>query len=130
MLEKFKQHLKESVRRTVWPSAVGVVALVLFIVVGATQLLRAGPTRSVDEQGSIYQSGRLVAWAAGAAFSRQEAEAIEFEQISNAARFVRDAEFHYAGYVLKIVRIRQIEYVSSGPARTDTRLLKVLAKIQ
>jgi hypothetical protein len=127
---KYVKHLKDSARRTVWPSAVGVVALLLFIAAGATQLLRAGETRSVDQQGSIYQSGRLVGWAVGATYSRQEPDTLEFEQISNAAKFTRDAEFQYGSYWLRIVRIHQVEYVPSGPARGDTRLHKVTAKIQ
>jgi hypothetical protein len=130
MLNQFKRRLRISSRRTVWPTAVGGAALLLFVAAGATQLLRAGETRAVDEQGSIYQSGRLVGWAVGATFSRQEPEALEFEQISNAAKFARDAEFQYGGYLLRILRVRQVEFVPSGPARTDTRLLKVVAKIQ
>ena len=126
MLRHVKRQLKNSARRTVWPSAVGVVALTLFIAAGTTQLLRAGETRSVDEQGSIYQFGRLAGWAVGATVSRQEPHALEFEQISNAAKFARDAEFQYGGYWLRIVRIHQVEYVPRG----DTKLHKVIAKIQ
>jgi hypothetical protein len=129
-MRTFTQRLRENVRRIVWPTAMGLAALVWLVAAGATQLLGASERRTVDEQGSIYQSGRLVAWAVGATVSRQEGDAIEFEQISNAAKFARDGEFRYGGYLLKIVRIRQVEYVSSGAARGDTRLHKVVARIQ
>src|SRR5882724_6713040 len=130
MVKQFKQHLRESARRTVWPTAMGLVALLLFSAAGATHILREQESRSVEEQGSIYQSGRTVGWAVGASFSRKEASTVEFEEILNAARLAHGSEFQYGGYVLKILRIRQVEYVSSGHAKLETKLLKVVAKIQ
>ena len=130
MVKQFKQHLKESARRTVWPTAMGLVALLLFSAAGATHILREQESRSVDEQGNVYQSGRIVGWAAGARFSRKEATAVEFEEIQNAGKLAHGAEFQFGGYVLKIQQIRQVEYVPSGHAKLETKLLKVVAKIQ
>jgi hypothetical protein len=130
MLRQFKRHLKESARRTAWPTAMGLVALLLFSAAGATHILRDQESRSVDEQGNIYQSGRSVGWAVGARISRKEAAAVEFEEILNAAKLAHGAEFQYGGYVLKIFQIRQVEYVPSGHAKLETKLLKVVAKIQ
>jgi len=39
MWNQFKLNLNQDVARTVWPTAVGMVALLLFAVVGATHLL-------------------------------------------------------------------------------------------
>jgi len=39
MWNQFKSHLNDDAQRTVWPTAVGMVALLLFAVVGATHLL-------------------------------------------------------------------------------------------
>jgi len=39
MWNQFKSTLNEDVRRTAWPTTLGMVALLLFAVVGATQLL-------------------------------------------------------------------------------------------
>jgi len=130
MLKQFKQNLKESARRTVWPTAMGLVALLLFSAAGATHILRDHESRSVNEQGNVYQSGRPVGWAAGVHFSRKEPSALEFEEIQNAARLTHGSEFQYGGYVLKILQIRQVEYVPSGASRLETKLLKVVAKIQ
>jgi hypothetical protein len=129
MLRQFKHHLKESARRTVWPTAVGFVSLFLFGAAGATQLLR-DDIPPIDRQGSIYQHGRAVGWANGVAFSRKEPAALEFDEIANAARLSHGAEFQYGGYVLKIQQIRQVEYVPSSSAKLETKLLKVVAKIQ
>jgi hypothetical protein len=108
----------------------GFAALFVFVAVGATQLLRDRDTRAVSEQGSITQLGRTVGWAVGAHFSRKEQAALEFEQILNAGKLQHGAEFEYAGYVLKIMQIHQVEYVPAGAAHQDTKLVKVVAKIQ
>jgi hypothetical protein len=39
MWNQFKMNLNQDVQRTLWPTAVGVVALLLFAVVGVTHLL-------------------------------------------------------------------------------------------
>jgi len=119
----------ESLRRPAWP-LVGFAALLVFVAVGATQLLRDRDTRTVTEQGSLMQSGRTVGWAVGAHFSRKEEAAVEFDEILNAGKLQHDTEFQYDGYLLKIKEIRQVEYVPPGAARPDTKLVKVVAKIQ
>jgi len=129
MWRKFKLHFRENVRRTAWPTAIGITAFLLFTVAGATQLLRANEGPPIDAQGSVYQSGKSVGWAMGVTFSRKDPAALEFEQIANATKLAPGAEFQYAGYVLKISQIRQVEYVSAG-TRLETKLHKVLAKIQ
>lgn len=129
MWSKLNLHFRENVRRTVWPTAIGITAFVLFTVAGATQLLRANEGPPIDAQGSVYQSGKTVGWAMGVSFSRKDPAALEFEQIANAAKLAPGTEFQYAGYVLRISQIRQVEYVSAG-RELETRLHKVLAKIQ
>jgi len=119
----------ESPRRNAWP-VMGFAALFVFVAVGATQLLRASEARTVSEQGSIIQSGRTVGWAIGVHFSRKEDAALEFDEILNAGKLQHGTEFQYAGYLLKISQIRQVEYVPAGAARPETKLLKVVAKIQ
>jgi hypothetical protein len=130
MRRRFRRYLRDNIRRTVWPSAVGVVALLLFVVAGAIQLLRDRDNRVVEAHGNVYQSGRPVGWANGVAFSRKDPGALEFEEITGATKFSHAAEFQYDGYVLKVLQIREVEYVPSGRTQLDTRLLKVLAKIQ
>lgn len=129
MWRKFKLHFRENVRRTVWPTAIGLTAFVLFTVAGATQLLRANESPPIDMQGSVYQSGKTVGWAMGVTFSRKDPAALEFEQIANAARLAPGAEFQYGGYMLRILQIHQVEYVSAGK-QLETKLHKVVAKIQ
>ena len=132
MFRRFKRSLKKDIRRTAWPTATGGVALLLFIVVGAAQVLRADQDdRTVAAQGNVYQYGRPVGWAMGAVFSRREPSALEFEEITGATKFSYGAEFQYGGYLLRVMQIRQVEYVpSAGTSRLDTKLLKVTAKIQ
>jgi hypothetical protein len=108
----------------------GFAALFVFVAVGATQLLRDRDARQVSEQGSIVQSGRAVGWAVGVHFSRKEDSALEFEEIRDAGKLQHGTEFQYAGYVLKIMRIHQVEYLPPGAAHPDTKLVKVVAKIQ
>jgi len=108
----------------------GFAALTVFVAVGATQLLRDRDTRTVSAQGSLTQSGRTVGWAVGVHFSRKEDAALEFEEILDAGKLRHDNEFQYAGYVLKIMQIRQVEYVTAGTAQPETKLVKVVAKIQ
>jgi len=56
MFRRFKRFLKKDIRRTAWPTATGGVALLLFIVVGAAQVLRADQDdRTVAAQGNVYQ---------------------------------------------------------------------------
>lgn len=119
----------ESPRKHAWP-LMGFAALLVFVAVGVTQLMRDSEARSVSEQGSVIQSGRTVGWAIGVHFSRKEEAALEFDEILNAGKLQHGTEFQYAGYVLKIMRIRQVEYVPAGAAHPDTKLLKVVAKIQ
>src|SRR5690348_7528975 len=119
----------ESPRQNAWP-VVGLAALLVFIAVGATQLLRDPDTRTVSEQGSVVQSGRTVGWAIGVHFSRKENAALEFDEILNAGKLQHGTEFQYGGYVLKIMQIRQVEYVPPNAPHPDTKLLKVVAKIQ
>ena len=132
MFRRFKRFLRKDIRRTVWPTATGCVALLLFIVVGAAQVLRADQDdRTVAAQGNVYQYGRPVGWAMGAVFSRREPSALEFEEITGATKFSYGAEFQYGGYLLRVTQIRQVEYVpSAGTSQLDTKLLKVTAKIQ
>ena len=129
MWSKFNKNSKENVRRTVWPTAIGITAFLLFTAAGATQLLRANEGPAIDAQGSIYQSGKTVGWAMGVAFSRKDPATLEFDQIANAARLAPGTEFQYGGYVLRISQIRQVEYVSAG-RQLETKLHKVVAKIQ
>lgn len=106
---------------------VGFAALVLFIAVGATQLLRDnGPF--VSPQGMIFQAGINVGWAVGAKFSNADPGTLEFDEISNARRLARGEPFEYDRYVVKISQVRQLEYAPSG-APTDAKLLKVVAKV-
>ena len=132
MFRRFKRLLSKDIRRTAWPTATGLVALVLFIVVGAAQVLRAHQDdRTVAAQGNVYQFGRPVGWAMGAVFSRRDPSALEFEEITGATKFSYGAEFQYYGYLLRVTQIRQVEYVpSAGTSQLDTKLLKVTAKIQ
>jgi hypothetical protein len=132
MLRKFKRSLRKDIRRTAWPTATGLVALVLFIVVGAAQVLRAHQDdRTIAAQGNVYQYGRPVGWAMGVVFSRREPAALEFEEITGATKFSYGAEFQYGGYLLRVTQIRQVEYVpSAGTSQLSTRLLQVTAKIQ
>jgi len=132
MFRRFKRLLRKDVRRTAWPTATGLVALVLFIVVGAAQVLRAHQDdRTVAAQGNVYQFGRPVGWAMGAVFSRRDPSALEFEEITGATKFSYGAEFQYYGYLLRVTQIRQVEYVpSAGTSQLDTKLLKVTAKFQ
>ena len=132
MIRRFKRVLRKDIRRTAWPTATGCVALLLFIVVGAAQVLRANEDdRSVAAQGNVYQYGRPVGWAMGAVFSRREPSALEFEEITGATKFSYGAEFQFGGYLLRVTQIRQVEYVpSAGTSQLDTKLLKVIAKIQ
>ena len=132
MFGRFKRYLRKDVRRTAWPTATGCVALLLFIVVGAAQVLRADQDdRTVAAQGSVFQYGRPVGWAMGVVFSRREPSALEFEEITGAKKFSYAAEFQYGGYLLRVTRVRQVEYVpSAGTSQLDTKLLKVTAKIQ
>jgi hypothetical protein len=132
MFRRFGRYLKRDVRRTAWPTVTGCVALLLFVVVGAAQVLRAHQDeRSVDAQGNVYQFGRSVGWATGVVFSRREPSALEFEEITGATKFSYGAEFHYGGYMLRVMQIRQVEYVpSAGASQPATKLLKVTAKIQ
>jgi hypothetical protein len=131
MLRQFKRSLRKDIRRTVWPTATGCVALLLFTVVGATQVLRAHQDdRVIAAQGNVYQFGRSVGWASGVVFSRREPAALEFEEITGATRFSYGAEFQYGGYMLRVTQIRQVEYVpSTGTSQHATKLLKVTAKI-
>jgi hypothetical protein len=108
----------------------GFAALFVFVAVGATQLLRPSEARTISEQGSVIQSGRTVGWAIGVHFSRKEDAALEFSEILNAGKLQHAAEFQYSGYVLKIMQIHQVEYVPAGTAHPDTKLVKVVAKIQ
>jgi len=108
----------------------GFAALFVFVAVGATQLMRTSEARTVSEQGSIIQSGRTVGWAIGVHFSRKEDAALEFGEILNAGKLQHATEFQYAGYVLKIMQIHQVEYLPAGAAHPDTKLVKVVAKIQ
>ena len=119
----------ESARKNAWPM-MGFAALFVFVAVGATQLLRDRDTRSVDAQGSVMQSGRTVGWAVGAHFSRKQDAALEFDEILNASKLQHGIEFEYGGYVLKILQIHQVEYVPPNAPQPDTKLIKVVAKIQ
>jgi hypothetical protein len=132
MFRRFKRFLRKDIRRTAWPTATGCVALLLFIVVGGAQVLRADQDdRTVAAQGNVYQYGRPVGWAMGAVFSRREPSALEFEEITGATKFSYGAEFQYGGYLLRVMQIRQVEYVpSAGTSQLSTKLLKVTAKIQ
>ena len=132
MFRRFKRFLRKDIRRTAWPTATGCVALLLFIVVGGAQVLRADQDdRTVAAQGNVYQYGRPVGWAMGVVFSRREPSALEFEEITGATKFSYGAEFQYGGYLLRVTQIRQVEYVpSAGTSQLDTKLLKVIAKIQ
>ena len=131
MFRRFKRRLRKDIRRTVWPTATGCVALLLFVVVGGVQVLRAHQdNRVIAAQGNVYQFGNPVGWATGAAFSRREPSTLEFEEITGATKFSYGAEFQFAGYMLKVIQIRQVEYVPSGGATPSTKLLKVTAKIQ
>ena len=77
MFRRFKRFLRKDIRRTAWPTATGCVALLLFIVVGGAQVLRADQDdRTVAAQGNVYQYGRPVGWAMGAVFSRREPSAL------------------------------------------------------
>ena len=132
MIRRFKRVLRKDIRRTAWPTATGLVALLLFIVVGAAQVLRAHQdNRTVAAQGNVYQHGRPVGWGMGVVFSRREPSALEFEEITGATKFSYGAEFQYGGYLLRVTQIRQVEYVpSAGTSQLSTKLLKVTAKIQ
>jgi hypothetical protein len=132
MLRRLKRRVRSDIRRTVWPTATGCVALLLFVVVGAVQVLRAHQDdRVIATQGNVYQFGRPVGWAAGAVFSRREPSTLEFEEITGATKFSYGAEFQFGGYTLRVVQVRQVEYVPSpGTPQLSTRLLKVTAKIQ
>jgi hypothetical protein len=118
----------ESIRKA-WP-VMGFAALLVFVAVGATQLLRDSDARAVREQGNVTQSGHTVGWGVGVHFSRSEGAALVFDEILNAGRLQHNAEFEYGGYVLKITQIRQVEYVPPDALRPETRLVKVVAKIQ
>jgi|RhiMethySRZTD1v2_1073278.scaffolds.fasta_scaffold178649_2 hypothetical protein len=132
MFRRFKRSLRKDIQRTVWPTATGCVALLLFVVVGGVQMLRAHQDdRTVVAQGNVYQFGRPVGWATGAVFSRREPSVLEFEEITGATKFSYSAEFQYGGYMLKVMQVRQVEYVPSpGASQPNTKLLKVTAKIQ
>ena len=132
MFRRFKRVLRKDIRRTAWPTATGLVALLLFIVVGGAQILRAHQDdRTIAAQGSVYQYGRPVGWAMGVVFSRREPSALEFEEITGATKFSYGAEFQYGGHLLRVTQIRQVEYVpSAGTSQLSTKLLKVTAKIQ
>jgi hypothetical protein len=132
MFRRFKRSLRKDIQRTVWPTATGCVALLLFVVVGGVQMLRAHQDdRTVVAQGNVYQFGRPVGWATGAVFSRREPSVLEFEEITGATKFSYSAEFQYGGYMLKVMQVRQVEYVPApGASQPNTKLLKVTAKIQ
>ena len=132
MFRRFKRVLRKDIRRTAWPTATGLVALLLFIVVGGAQILRAHQDdRIIAAQGNVYQFGYPVGWATGAAFSRREPAVLQFEEISGATKFSYGAEFQYGGHRLKVMQVRQVEYVPSpGASQPSTKLLKVTAKIQ
>jgi hypothetical protein len=131
MFRRVKLVLRKEIRRTVWPTATGCVALLLFVVVGGVQILSAHQDdRVIAAQGNVYQFGYPVGWATGAVFSRREPSVLEFEEISGATKFSYGAEFLYAGHRLKVMQVRQVEYVPSPGALPSTKLLKVTAKIQ
>ena len=89
MWRKFKLHFRENVRRTVWPTTIGITACVLFTAAGATQLLRANEGPPIDAQGSVYQSGKTVGWAMGVSFSRKAPAVLEFEATAKSAAYRR-----------------------------------------
>lgn len=86
---------------------------------------------SVANRGSVYQFGKIVGWASGATVSTSDVSMMEFEEISNASKFVHGDEFEYGGYVLRVSQIRQVRYAGTPMAPIpETTFEKVVAKIQ
>jgi hypothetical protein len=110
--------------------------LAVLLAVAAVAATRPGPAArqaipAIAAEGDVYQSGAAVGRASGAKISRADASIVEFDQISAAARLNYTDEFQYAGHVLRVTRVRLVDYPSTLPAqRPQPTLLQVEARIQ
>jgi hypothetical protein len=118
-------------RPKVWLLA-GLPVLLAVAAVATARLVDSGPAHAaIDPEGEIYQAGAVAGRAAGVSISRADASIVVFEKISDAGRFDYSDEFQYSGHVLKIARIRLVDYsLAVAPERPSRTLLQAEARIQ